>query len=97
MIKSMTGFASLTRDDAFATLSVTLKTGNHRFFDVQFRMPASPAHFESRAKAAPQRHVSRGRVELTVSVQTRSATTPTVELNADFARLVLAAIDGAGS
>jgi uncharacterized protein (TIGR00255 family) len=95
MIKSMTGFASLTREDALATLSVTLKTVNHRFLDVQFRMPPSLAHLESRAKAALQRHVSRGRVELTVSVQTRTATTPTVELNADFARALAATMDRA--
>ena len=37
MIKSMTGFASLTREDALATLSVSVKTVNSRFLDVQFR------------------------------------------------------------
>jgi uncharacterized protein (TIGR00255 family) len=95
MIKSMTGFASLTREDALATLSVTVKTVNHRFLDVQFRMPSSLAHLESRAKAALQRHVSRGRVELVVSVQTRTTTTPTVELNADFARALAATMDRA--
>ncbi len=95
MIKSMTGFASLTREDALGTLSVSLKAVNSRFLDVQFRMPSSLAHLESRARAALQRHVSRGRVELTVSVQMRTTPTPTVELNAEFARALAAAMERA--
>ena len=37
MIKSMTGFASLTREDDAATIAVSVKTVNHRFLDVQVR------------------------------------------------------------
>jgi hypothetical protein len=33
MIKSMTGFASLTRDEESATLGVTIRAVNHRFLD----------------------------------------------------------------
>ncbi len=48
MIKSMTGFASLTHEDDRATIGVTVKTVNHRFLDVQLRMPQSLADLESR-------------------------------------------------
>ena len=40
MIKSMTGFASLTREDERATIGVTLRAVNHRFLDVQLRQAA---------------------------------------------------------
>ena len=43
MIKSMTGFASLTHEDERATLGVTLRSVNHRFLDLQLRVPQSLA------------------------------------------------------
>ena len=67
----MTGFASLTRDEASATISVTVRAVNHRFLDVQLRSPSSLAAIESRLRALVQQHVARGRVEVAISVQSR--------------------------
>jgi uncharacterized protein (TIGR00255 family) len=71
MIKSMTGFASLTRDEASVTISVTIRAVNHRFLDVQLRSPAALAAIESRLRALVQQHVARGRVEVAIAVQSR--------------------------
>ena len=71
MIKSMTGFASLTRDEAAVTISVTIRAVNHRFLDVQLRSPSSLAAIEPRLRALVQQHVARGRVEVAISVQSR--------------------------
>ena len=96
MIKSMTGFASLTRDVGDrATVGVTIRSVNHRYLDLQLRLPASLAALESRARALVGRHLARGRVELTISLQMRRAPVPTVELNEAFAQAVAAAIDRA--
>ena len=46
MIKSMTGFASVTREDERATLGVTIRALNHRHLDVQLRTPQSLAALE---------------------------------------------------
>jgi uncharacterized protein (TIGR00255 family) len=81
MIKSMTGFASLTREHPAATVSVTVKSVNHRFLDVQLRVPSSLAPLESRIRALVQRKVARGRVELAVAIQQRRAPAFEVELN----------------
>ena len=67
MIKSMTGFASLTRDDELATIGVTVRSVNHRFLDLQLRIPPSLAAVENRLRALVQRQVGRGRVEVSVS------------------------------
>ena len=66
MIKSMTGFASLTRDDEAATIGVTVRAVNHRFLDLQLRMPPSLAALESKLRALVQQRVARGRVEVSV-------------------------------
>lgn len=95
MIKSMTGFASLTHEDERATIGVTIRAVNHRFLDVQLRAPQSLAASESRLRALLQRHLARGRVELTINIQTRAASTPIVELNEEFVDALSAAMDRA--
>ena len=46
MIKSMTGFASATREDDRATIGVTIRALNHRHLDLQLRLPQSLAAIE---------------------------------------------------
>jgi uncharacterized protein (TIGR00255 family) len=91
MIKSMTGFSSLTKDDEAATVAVTIRSVNHKFLDLQIRIPPSLSAGESRLRALVQRHVGRGRVEVSVSVQQRRVPALEVELNEAF----LAALGGA--
>jgi uncharacterized protein (TIGR00255 family) len=95
MIKSMTGFASLTHEDDRATLGVTLRSVNHRFLDLQVRVPASLADLEPRIRSLLQKRLARGRVELAISVHLRHPAAPTVELNEDFANALAAAIERA--
>ena len=95
MIKSMTGFASLTHEDERATIGVTVRAVNHRFLDIQLRIPQSLGEVEPRVRALLQKRLARGRVELQISVQLRTTATPTVELNEEFANALSAAIDRA--
>src|SRR5688572_22560751 len=91
----MTGFASLTHEDECATIGVTLRAVNHRFLDLQLRVPPAVGDFESRVRALLQKRLARGRVELAISVQLRTPTTPTVELNLEFAAALAAAVEQA--
>jgi uncharacterized protein (TIGR00255 family) len=95
MIKSMTGFASLTEDDETATIAVTIRSVNHRFLDLQLRLPASLAALESRLRALVQQRIARGRVEVTVSVQQRRTPALDVELNETFLQALDAALNRA--
>ena len=92
MIKSMTGFASLTRDDDAATIGVTIRAVNHRFLDLQLRVPPTLAALEPRIRALVQGRVSRGRVEVSVSVQQRVAPSLAVELNEPFLEALTVAL-----
>ena len=95
MIKSMTGFASLTHEDDRATIGVTVRAVNHRFLDVQLRIPQTLGDLEPRVRGLLQKRLARGRVELAISLQQRITATPTVELNAEFANALAAAIEQA--
>jgi uncharacterized protein (TIGR00255 family) len=97
MIKSMTGFASLTRDDERGAIGVTIRSVNHRFLDLQLRLPAAIADVEPRLRAVVQKHLARGRVEISVSLQLRQPAAPQVELNEEFAQALAAAVQLARS
>jgi uncharacterized protein (TIGR00255 family) len=91
----MTGFASLTREDQRATVGVTIRAVNHRYLDVQVRLPQSLMGSEAMLRGLLQRHVARGRIELSVSVQLREPPAPEVELHGEFVRRLGDAIERA--
>ena len=95
MIKSMTGFASLTREGENATVTVTVKGVNHRFLDLQMRLPSALAGIEARLRAVVQQKIARGRIELTVAIQSRRQTVVDVEVNDAVLEGLSAALDRA--
>jgi uncharacterized protein (TIGR00255 family) len=95
MITSMTGFASVSREDALATVAVTLKSVNHRYLDLQVRAPQALAGLEPALRARVQALVTRGRVEMAVSLQLRKPPTLEVELNAPFVEALSSALEQA--
>jgi uncharacterized protein (TIGR00255 family) len=97
MIKSMTGFASLTRDDQRGAIGVTIRSVNHRFLDMQLRVPPAIADVEARLRALVQKHLARGRVEISISLQLRQNAAPEIELNEEFAKALSGAIEQARS
>ena len=50
---------------------MTIRAVNHKFLDLQLRIPPSLAAIEGRLRGVVQKHVGRGRVEVTVNVQQR--------------------------
>jgi uncharacterized protein (TIGR00255 family) len=94
-IKSMTGFASATRESERGTLAVTIRALNHRHLDLQMRTPQSLAAIEGELRAVIARHVARGRIELALSLQLRQAPGIEVEFNEEFGRALEAALDRA--
>ena len=66
MIASMTGFASVSREANGDRVSATVKSVNHRFLDVQLKVPQALASIESRLRSLIQTKLTRGRVELSL-------------------------------
>ena len=95
MIKSMTGFASVNREDDRATMAVTIRALNHRHLDLQLRIPQSLAAIESAVRALVARHVARGRVELSLSLQLRQTPGVDVEFNQEFGNALEIALNQA--
>jgi len=97
VIKSMTGFAAVTREDERATIAVTVRSLNHRYLDLQLRIPQSLGALEPDVRALVGKRVSRGRVELSLSLQARQLPGVDVEFNKEFGRALEAALEQARS
>ncbi len=94
MIISMTGFASVSRDRDEVAVGVTVRAVNHRYFDVQIRLPGSLAAAESTIRTLAQKKVARGRVEVTVSLHDRRRRAVDVAVNEPLIAAVSTALRG---
>lgn len=81
MIRSMTGFASVSRAEAGQSVTVTVKSVNHRFLDLALKAPPALGALESRLRVLVQPRVTRGRVELSVTLDQGEDPTREVVLN----------------
>ncbi len=93
MIKSMTGFAALSQEHERGTLGLTIRSVNHRFLDLQIRLPSNLADLEPRIRTVLHKRLARGRIELSASLHLRQGAAPQVELQEEFVRAVVAAVD----
>ena len=81
MIKSMTGYGSAKGTVEGLEISVELKSVNNRYLDASVRMPRSFLFAEETVKAIVQSHISRGKVDVFVSVDSSAAGDMTVRVN----------------
>jgi uncharacterized protein (TIGR00255 family) len=88
----MTGFASVTHEDERATMTVTIRALNHRYLDLQLRIPQSLAAIEADVRSLVGKHVARGRVELGLSLQLRQVPGVEIEFNEEFGRALESAL-----
>jgi len=88
-IRSMTGYASAKVGDGELTVVVELKSVNHRFLNISFRMPSYLVPAEEKLKRALKGKIQRGAVDVTVSPRGRLLGVEHL-INADAARTYLA-------
>ncbi len=69
MIKSMTGFGRGECSDEFRKITVELKSVNHRYLDINIRMPRKLNVFESSVRAALKERISRGKLDVYVNCE----------------------------
>ena len=68
MLKSMTGFGKRETSHVGLTLSVEIRSVNHRHREVALRLPKGFWEIEDKLKALIYRHCARGRVDVTASL-----------------------------
>lgn len=81
MIKSMTGYGCAKGQAEGLSISVELKSVNNKFLDVAVRVPRSFLFAEEAVKSAVQAHISRGKVDVFVTVDSSEAEEMTIKVN----------------
>ena len=84
MIHSMTGYATATKEFPFGTLGVELRSVNHRYLDVQFRLPDDLRAVEPALREMLSENVGRGKVECRVSFSAAAGANKSFKLNEDL-------------
>lgn len=92
MIKSMTGYGSAKGAVEGLQITVELKSVNNRYLDVSVRLPRSFLFAEDAVKSAVQRHISRGKVDVFVSVDSTDGGEMNVKVNEALLRGYLDAL-----
>ena len=81
MIYSMTGFASVAAELDSGSLSLELRSVNHRYLDLQLRMPEELRTQEPALREAISAQISRGKVECRINLAARQSTQEPARLN----------------
>ncbi len=82
MIYSMTGYAAVSQELSLGTLSVEVRSVNHRYLDIQFRLPDELRSFEPGMREVVAARLSRGKVECRVGFAKNPSSQVALELNA---------------
>ena len=86
MILSMTGFGRGTAVRNGREITVELRSVNSRYFEYSSRIPRTCSYLDSRLKKQLNERISRGKVELSMTVQNVDAADTVVAVNMELAR-----------
>ena len=93
-MRSMTGYGRATREMDGRELTIELKSVNHRFLDVNFRMPRSFMFLEDEARRQIGAYLSRGHVDVFVTYRNSRSDARTVALDRPLMDAYIKALDG---
>ena len=92
MIKSMTGYGRAQRQIDGRDITVEMKSVNHRFFEFSARVPRMYGYIEEKLKSYVQGQISRGKIEMSVTIQSFDAGNVSVAINKELAGAYIAAL-----
>ena len=97
MVKSMTGYGGAKGVAEGLSVTVELKSVNNRFLDTSVRLPRSFLFAEEALKSTVAARVSRGKVDVFVTVDSSKSDDVVVTVNEPLARAYLEAVTSIGA
>ena len=91
-VRSMTGYGRARQLIGNKEITVEIRSVNHRFLAYLSRVPRAYAYLEEKLKNLIKGSVSRGKVDVSLSIQTVGGTDTQVVINHDLARSYLQAL-----
>ncbi len=85
MIKSMTGFGRYETAENNRKFTVEMKSVNHRYLDVNIKMPKKLNFFESAIRGELKNYISRGKIDVFITYEDFSENNSSVRYNRELA------------
>ncbi len=92
MVKSMTGFGRFEVSEAERKMTVEIKSVNHRYLDVNIKMPKKLNFFETAIRNLLKEYIERGKVDVFITYEDYSEKSVCIKYNRDIAKEYLAYI-----
>lgn len=94
MIRSMTGFGRAEETVNGRSICAEIRSVNHRYYEFSARVPRSMGFLEEKLKGFLGESISRGKVEVTVTVTSAEAADTLIEINKKLAEDYINALRG---
>ncbi|MEH2956854.1 YicC/YloC family endoribonuclease [Candidatus Merdisoma sp. JLR.KK006] len=85
MVKSMTGFGRCEVSEGDRKMTVEMKSVNHRYLDVNIKMPKKLNFFESAVRSLLKTYLQRGKVDLFITCEDLSEAKGSLKYNRELA------------
>lgn len=85
MIKSMTGFGRCEVEECDRKYTVEMKSVNHRYLDINIKMPKKLSFFESSIRNELKNHIQRGKIDMFITYEDFSENNVCIKYNRDIA------------
>ena len=92
MIKSMTGYGGAKGESGKIEISVELKSVNNRYLDCTVKLPRMFISFEETLKSAVQKYISRGKVDVFITIDASKAFDVEIKINRPLVEAYLAVL-----
>ena len=92
MIKSMTGYGTAKGTAGTLAIEIELKSVNNRYLDVNARLPRAFLFAEEAIKSAVSGHITRGKVDIFVTVDSQASADTVVRVDENLAAGYMSAI-----
>lgn len=94
MLRSMTGFGAADGENEDYKIHAEIKSVNHRFLDVDFRMPRLLSPHEDALRRLIKKYAARGKFDVSVSVTDKCERAVAISVNTRAAAAYLNALNG---
>lgn len=91
----MTGFGRCLESVDGKTIIVEIKSVNHRYYEFSSRVPRSCGYLDEKLKSFIQGKVSRGKIDVGVSIQSDGVSDEKIEVNSEVAKGYITALRSA--
>ncbi len=92
MVRSMTGYGRVQQVVDGFNILFEIKSVNHRFFDISTRIPRSYGYIEDKLKAYLQNYITRGKIEVFITIDEVAGTDEQIRLNYGLAESYIQAL-----